>query len=80
MAQYFFDLKSSDGSALDDEGMELPDAQAAHAVAIDALLSAARESVIEGSVDQNFAVHVRDDAGPVLEVAATFRSQIFRTQ
>jgi hypothetical protein len=31
-------------------------------------------------MNQRFAVEVRDGSGPILEVAATFHSKIFRTQ
>jgi uncharacterized protein DUF6894 len=80
MAQYFFDLRSSDAVARDEEGLELPDVEAAHETALHALLTTAREAVLEGSLNQNFAVEVRDGAGPVLEVAAQFHSRIFRKQ
>jgi hypothetical protein len=47
---------------------------------LDALVDAAREAVIEGSLDQRFAVEVRDGMGPVLEVTAIFNSRIVRRQ
>ncbi len=80
MANYFFDLKSSDTFSLDEEGIELPDAEAAHDVALDALFSTARDTVLEGCKDQHYAVEVRDETGPVLEIVADFHSSIFRTQ
>ena len=80
MAQYFFDLRSGGIFSLDEEGMELPDSEAAHDVALDALVDAARDAVTEGSIDQRFAVEVRNGTGPVLEVGAVFHSKIFRTQ
>jgi hypothetical protein len=80
MAQYFFDLRSGGIFSLDEEGMELPDSDAAHDVALDALIDAARDAVVEGSLDQHFAVEVRDGIGPVLEVTAIFNSRIFRKQ
>lgn len=80
MAQYFFDLRSFDAVSHDEEGIELPNAEAAHGAALHALLSTAGEAVIEGSLHQRFAVEVRDWAGPVLEIVADFHSKIFRTQ
>ncbi len=80
MTHYFFDLKSSDTSSIDEEGIELFDAGTAHEVALDVLLTAASKAIIEGSVNQHIAVEARDSAGPVLEVAADFHSRIFRTQ
>jgi hypothetical protein len=60
--------------------LELPDAASAHRMALGALSDAARDAVIEGSTDQLFAVEVRDEIGPVLEVTAFFSSRIFRKQ
>jgi hypothetical protein len=36
MAQYFFDLRSARTFSKDEEGIELPDAEAAHDMALDA--------------------------------------------
>ena len=80
MAQYFFDLRSAGSFSRDEEGVELPDAEAAHNMALGALVDVARDAVIEGSLDQHFAVEVRDGIGPVLEVTAIFNSRIFRKQ
>lgn len=80
MAKYFFDFRLGDLVALDDEGMELTDVEAAHEQALSALVDAAREAVLEGAADQQFAIEVRDDIGPVLEVTAVFGSQILRKQ
>lgn len=80
MALYFFDFKSVDVESLDTEGIELPDVEAAHDMALGALVDAARDAVIEGSLDQSFAVEVRTGIGPVLEVTAIFSSRIFSTQ
>jgi hypothetical protein len=80
MALYFFDFKSMSVESRDTEGVELPDAEAAHDMALGALVDAARDAVIEGSLDQPFSVEVRNGIGPVLEVTAIFSSRIFRTQ
>jgi hypothetical protein len=80
MAQYFFDLRSADSFSRDEEGIELPDAEAAHDMALGALVDAARDAVMEGSIDQRFAIEVRNGIGPVLEVGAVFHSKIFRQQ
>jgi hypothetical protein len=80
MAHYFFDFKSAYAHSRDPEGMELPDAEAAHEVALDALVDAARDAIIEGAVDQRLVVEVRNGIGPVLEIAAVFDSRIFRKQ
>ena len=79
MAQYFFDFRSGDTFSKDDDGIELPDAEAAHDMALGALVDAARDAVMEGAIDQQFAVEV-NSIGPILEVTAVFASKIFRTQ
>ncbi|MBR0831412.1 hypothetical protein JQ596_38495 [Bradyrhizobium manausense] len=80
MAQYFFDFKSDKTFSRDEDGVELLDAEAAHDMALCALIDAARDAVIEGSLGQRFAVEVRNGTGRVLEVTAVFNSKIFRTQ
>jgi hypothetical protein len=80
MTQYFFDLRSDDIFSSDEDGIELPDAGEAHAMALGALVDAARDAVMEGSIDQRFAVEVRNGTGPILEVGGVFYSRIFRTQ
>lgn len=80
MALYFFDFRSAETFSPDDEGVELPDTEAAHGMALGALVDAARDGVMEGSTGQHFAVEVRNGVGPVLEVTAVFNSRIFRTQ
>jgi hypothetical protein len=80
MAQYFFDLRSAHSFSQDPDGVELPDSEAAHDMALDTLVDAARKAVVEGSADQKFGVEVRNGIGPVLELTAVFNSRIFRTQ
>lgn len=80
MTHYFFDLRSAHNFSRDADGVELPDAEAAHDMALDALTDAARDAVMEGSTDQQIAVEVRNGTGPVLEVKGVFSSRIFRTQ
>jgi hypothetical protein len=80
MTQFFFDLRSVDTFSQDEEGIELPNAEAAHRMALGALSDAARDAVIEGSTDQLLAVEVRDGIGPVFEITAFFSSKILRRQ
>jgi len=80
MVRYFFDFRSHGAFSRDDEGSELSDTDAAHEEALNALSDALPEIVIQGATDQNFVIEVRDDLGPVLEVAAVLRSIIFRKQ
>lgn len=54
---------------------------AAPDVALDTLVSAARDAVVKGSLGQIiFKVEVRNGTGPVLALPATFNSKFFRTQ
>jgi len=80
VTHYFFDLRSTHSFSRDPDGMELPDAGAAHDMALGALTDAARDGVTEGSTGQQFAVEVRNGTGPVLEVTGVFSSRIFRRQ
>jgi hypothetical protein len=80
VAQYYFDLRSGDTFSKDDDGIELPDAEAAHDMALGALVDAARDAVMECTLDQCFAVEVRIGTRRVLEVGAVFHSRIFRKQ
>ncbi len=80
MSLYFFDLKSAGVFSQDKEGVELPDAEAAHDTAVGALFDAARAAILEGSTNQFYAIEVRNGIGPVLEFTAVFNSRIFRRQ
>jgi hypothetical protein len=80
MAHYFFDFRSAGTFSQDTVGIELPHLEAAHEMALGALVDAACDAVIEGSIGQHFAIEVRNGTGPVLEVTAVFNSKIFRTQ
>lgn len=80
MAQYFFDLRSGDIFSKDSVGIELLDVEKAHEMALGALVDAARDAVMEGTLDQRFAVEVRNGTGRVLEVGAAFYSKIFRRE
>jgi hypothetical protein len=80
MTYYFLDFKSDDSFFADEEGRELPDVEAAHHEALGVLANVIIDVVIEGAMDQHFAVQVRDDLGPVLELTAIYGSKISRKQ
>lgn len=80
MARYFFDFRSAGSSSIDEEGVDLLDAGAAHEMAMGALSDAIREIAVEGASDQKFAIEVRDEYGPVLRVSAALESKIYRKQ
>lgn len=80
MARYYFHFRSGGSSSVDEEGQDLSDMGAAHRVAIEALSDALRGIAIEGGKDQQFAIEVRDEFGPVLRVSAILESKLFRKQ
>lgn len=65
---------------MDDEGQDLPDIEAAHREAIEALADALQDVVLQARADQHVAVDVRDELGSVLEVTAVLSSRILRKQ
>jgi hypothetical protein len=78
MARYFFDFKTDDAFANDEDGVELPNVEAAHNEAVDSL--AEMFVIKEGATDQHFIINVRDELGPVLQITAVIGSTIFRKQ
>ena len=80
MSLYFFDLRSAGSFSRDDVGMELPDAEAAHDMAFDALVALARDGITEGTMGQRYTIEVRNGIGAVLEVTGVFDSKILRWQ
>jgi hypothetical protein len=80
MAKYFFDCQTYDLLTADEEGVELPNVEAAHAEALNFMANVVREVVAQGKLDQRFAVQVRDEFGPVLEITAAMGSRILRKQ
>jgi hypothetical protein len=80
MTRFFFDFRAGETLSRDDEGTELPDMQEAHREALAALADAICDIVMEGQADQRFAIEVRDEIGPALEITAVFASKILRKQ
>lgn len=80
MATYFFDFRSAGSSSIDEDGENLTDMSAAHRAAVKTLADAIPDIVVEGGEDQQFAVEVRDELGPVLHVTAVLGSKLFRKQ
>jgi hypothetical protein len=80
MATYFFDFRAGDVVSLDEEGEELADIAEAHQRAAEVLADAIQTVILEGKAGQHFAVEVRDELGPVLELSAVLGSKILRKQ
>jgi hypothetical protein len=71
MTQFFFDLRSVDSISQDEEGIELPDAAAAHRMALGALSDAARDAVIEGSTDLDGDSAIPQTSKHIVVIAAS---------
>jgi hypothetical protein len=67
VARYFFDLHN-DVDALDEEGRELPNLDAAKANALAEAREMMQESVCKGHLDLRHHIDVRDGTGAVLYV------------
>lgn len=75
MPRYYFDLLDGDILAVDEEGLELPNLQAAQAEAAKSLADMARDALHDSAATprrQDMAIDVRDAAGPVTQVRLTF--------
>lgn len=64
MTTFYFDFIADGSPSIDEEGVELPDVEAAHDLAVGALADAASEAVLEGMAEQSFSIQVRNEIGP----------------
>ncbi|MGH1572676.1 DUF6894 family protein [Methylobacterium sp. P31] len=65
MPRYFIDTNNDDTFVEDDEGQDLPDAEAARKAALAALPDMARDKMPDGD-RRTFCASVRDEAGTVI--------------
>lgn len=74
MKRYYFDLRDGDYLAVDEEGTELPDMAAVQEEAALSLAGMARDArgLVENSLGDRWAIEVRDETGPILQVKFTF--------
>ncbi|MET3966729.1 hypothetical protein [Bradyrhizobium sp. S3.9.1] len=69
MPKFFFDHHSNTGIEIDDEGIDLPDVDAARSLALEAL----GQSLLDGaprSLTGRFAIEVRGPSGPSVRASA----------
>ena len=66
MKRYFFDMLDQDKLILDDEGIELPNVEAAQEEAARSLADMVKED-LHNETFSNVSVQVRDSEGPILE-------------
>ena len=73
MERYYFDLRDSEGLAVDEEGLELQDLAAVQEEAALSLADAARDGLrrSDGELDQ-VSIEVRTGAGPFMRVIFSF--------
>ena len=73
MERYYFDLRDSEGLAVDEEGLELQGIQAVQEEAALSLANAARDSLrrSDGAPNQ-LSVEVRTDDGPFMRVSFSY--------
>ena len=73
MGRYYFDLRDSEGLAVDEEGLELQDFAAVQEEAALSLADAARDGLrrSDGELNQ-ISIEVRTDAGSVMRVNFSF--------
>ena len=72
MTRYFFDIRDGDNLAVDEEGMELPDIEAAQEEAARSLADMTRDR-IRSKPRWHVAIEVRCDNGPVVEASFQWR-------
>ena len=73
MKRYYFDMRDGDGFAPDEEGLELPDIEAAQEEAALSLADMARHAVrIPRRNARLMQIEVRDDNGPILQAKFVF--------
>jgi hypothetical protein len=75
MALYFFDTRDDDTFLQDDEGVDLPDVEAALRAASASLGELARD-VLPGSARRELSVEVRDERGTVLHARLSFEAVV----
>lgn len=83
MPRYFFDLRDDNGTALDEEGLELASLRSVQAEAAKSVADMARDAVLSALPDgggQTMAIDVRDDDGPVMQVTFSFEIENFKTR
>ena len=68
MPRYYFDLRDADGLVVDDVGLELPDVEAAHEVAVSSIGDEVRDLLRRPVSETQIAIEVRHDGGSLMHV------------
>ncbi|MCA6105379.1 DUF6894 family protein [Bradyrhizobium australafricanum] len=72
MPRYYFDLKTGNSVAVDEEGVDLSDLEAAQSEAAQSLGAMARDAAVTGKGTEQMEISVRDDDGPVMTVRFSY--------
>ncbi|WP_439399238.1 DUF6894 family protein [Bradyrhizobium sp. PMVTL-01] len=83
MPRYYFDLREGDEVTPDEEGSELPTGLATQAEAAKSLSDIIREDVHSNPLAlgrRDFAIDVRNDAGPVVQVRLIFELEAVKNR
>jgi hypothetical protein len=72
MNRYYFDIRDADARFQDQDGVELPDLEAAETEAIRGLIGIAKDSLDRQQM-RKIAIEVRDGEGPVFEVSSVWK-------
>lgn len=83
MPRYYFDLRDENGTALDEEGLELSSPRAVQAEAAKSLADMARDAILSAPLTgrrQTMAIAVRDGNGPVMQVTLSFAIESCETR
>ena len=78
MPRYFFDTDDGDQSHRDDDGLDLPHAEAARQAALDVLPDMARDKMPDGD-RRTFVASVRNDQGAIIYTATLSRKGEWRS-
>jgi hypothetical protein len=77
MATYYFDVQGGGDTEPDRLGREFPNPKMAELEAVRAVVGIGSDALLEKK-NQKLAIIVRDESGPVMEVAAAFRIKPLR--
>jgi hypothetical protein len=68
MARYYFDWRDSEGLVIDDAGVELPDLEAAHEVAVASICDEVQDLLRRPVRETQIAIEVRHEGRSLLRV------------
>ena len=70
MPLFFLHVFNRTGCSRDEEGLDLPDLDAARAEAVEGIRSILRDEVARGTLDLEGRIEIADEAGRIVDVVA----------